>query len=69
MCYRRIVSVDIIDRYHREKAYEVAIDEEKFADMPTQLVAKDLLYYDKENMKLRHDYIKLAQTILQLARG
>ena len=44
------------------------MDRENFAHMPTELIEKDLLYYDKENMKLRHDYIKLAQTILQLAR-
>ncbi|MBQ7900641.1 MAG: YvcK family protein [Clostridia bacterium] len=60
---------DIVDRYHRENAYEVQIDKDKFENMPTQLITKDLLYYDKENMKLRHDYIKLAQTILELARG
>lgn len=59
---------DIVERYHKENAFEVEVDGDKFEDIPTKLIAKDLLYYDKDNMKLRHDYIKLAQTILQLAR-
>lgn len=55
------------EKYKAENAEKVIVDREKFENSPTKLIEKDLLYVDKENMKLRHDYIKLAQTILQLA--
>ncbi len=56
-----------LQKYRLENASQVQVDYDKFEHMPTKLIAKNLLFVDKENMILRHDYVKLAQTILQLA--
>ena len=55
------------EKYKAENAEKVIVDRENFENISTKLIEKDLLYLDKENIKLRHDYIKLAQIILQLA--
>ncbi len=57
-----------LQKYRLENAAQVQVDYDKFEHMPTKLIAKNLLFVDKENMILRHDYVKLAQTILQLAQ-
>ena len=57
-----------VDKYKLENAAPVFVDYEKFENTSTELIAKGLLYVDKENMILRHDYVKLAQTVLQLAK-
>ena len=61
------VPMEYVDKYKAENAEKVVVDEHMFKNTSTKLIQKDLLYLDKENIKLRHDYIKLAQTILQLA--
>ena len=59
---------EYLQKYNAENSSPVQVDFDKFENMFTKLVAKDLLYVDKENMILRHDYVKLAQIILQLGQ-
>lgn len=54
-------------KYLAENAAPVTVDDRSFENIPTKLIKKDLLFIDENNMILRHDYVKLAQTILQLA--
>ncbi len=54
------------EKYLAENAAPVEVDQAAFQNMPTRLIQKDLLFVDEKNMILRHDYVKLAQTILQL---
>ena len=36
------------------------------AKAAAELIEKNLVFYDKENLIVRHDYVKLAREILRL---
>lgn len=63
------VPEDVREKYISSNSDGVKLDREKFENIPTKLIAEDILYKEEEKMIVRHDYIKLAQVILSLAAG
>ena len=63
------VPEDVREKYISSNSDGVKLDREKFENIPTKLIAEDILYKEEEKMIERHDYIKLAQVILSLAAG
>lgn len=53
-----------LEKYSKEGAEEVEFDKERLAALPVQVVADEFLIY--ENNFLRHDAIKVSQTILSI---
>lgn len=51
-------------RYEMQSAFPVIADDGEFTGTKTKLIQKDLLYFDGD--VVRHDYIKLAETLLLL---
>lgn len=56
----------ITERYLSEGAELIKTDSERFEESGIELIADNLVYID-ENEKVRHDYIRLAQVIIQTA--
>ena len=53
-------------KYEEQNSVPVRLDKSRFDGCRTELIEKNLVFYDKENLIVRHDYVKLAREILRL---
>lgn len=53
-------------KYEEQNSVPVRTDRHRFDGCHTELIEKNLVFYDKENLIVRHDYVKLAREILKL---
>lgn len=53
-------------KYEEQNSVPVRLDKSRFDGCRTELIEKNLVFYDKDNLIVRHDYVKLAREILRL---